>query len=253
MADYTIGEAAEILHVTTRTLRHWDSIGLLSPTWRTRADHRLYTDDDLETALQILVYREAGVPLKEIVELLAQPATAVERLRRQREILVERIGQLHRMVRAVDEILEEEDMSDQKMTTEEKIKLFGGDWQDEAEQRWGDTPEWEQSQQREAKMTKDDWYEVKEAHDRFVDKLVDAATRGVEPGSEPASLLVAEHLASVDRFYDVSRSKQVLLARMYVSDERFNETYRGQAAYLLSLVEAQAEQEGLDLSEISWA
>lgn len=256
MTDYTIGEAAEILHVTTRTLRHWDAIGLLVPTWRTWADHRLYTDDDLETALQILVYREAGVPLKEIVDLLAEPTTAEQRLRRQREILVERIGHLHRMVRAVDEILKEDGMSGRKMTTGEKIELFGGDWKpeyrDEAEQRWGGTPEWERSRAREAEMTKEDWVRVKEEQDAFVAALADAAGRGVAPGSEEAAGLVEQHRASIDRWYEVSRAKQVLLARMYVEDERFNRTYRGHAAYLLSLVEAEAAKEGLDLADVRW-
>ena len=57
MTDRTIGEAAELLGVTTRTLRHWDSIGLLQPSWRTTTDYRLYTEDDVERALQILIYR----------------------------------------------------------------------------------------------------------------------------------------------------------------------------------------------------
>ena len=33
--EYSIGEVAALLKVTTRTLRHWDGIGLLSPQWRT--------------------------------------------------------------------------------------------------------------------------------------------------------------------------------------------------------------------------
>lgn len=256
MTDYTIGEAADILRVTTRTLRHWDHIGLLVPGWRTWADHRLYTDDDLERALQILVYREAGMPLKEIAELLDQPASTRQALQRQREALVERIGHLHRMVRAVDEILREDDMNDEKMGTEEKIALFGGDWkpeyQDEAEQRWGEAPEWEQSQQRVAKLKKEDWHRIKAGQDAFIAALADAAERGVESGSEEAARLVDQHRASIDQFYDVSRSRQVLLARMYVADERFNKTYRGHAAFLLSLIEAQAQREGIDLGDVQW-
>ena len=67
MSHHHIGEAAEILHVTTRTLRHWDRIGLLVPARRAWSDHRLYTDDDLERALQILVYRAAGLPLHHLL------------------------------------------------------------------------------------------------------------------------------------------------------------------------------------------
>lgn len=256
MTDYQIGEAAEILRVSTRTLRYWDSIGLLVPSHRTWSGHRVYTGEDLETALQILVYREVGLPLGEIAGLLAAPGDASHALRRQRELLVERIGQLHRMVRAVDDILREDTMNDRDMSIEEKVELFGGSWkpeyQDEAEQRWGETPEWEQSRKVQEQMTRADWHRVKQEQDAFVADLVDAAERDVAPGSDEAAELVERHRESIGQWYEISRSKQVLLARMYIQDERFNATYQGRAEYLLSLVEAQAQQEGMDLTDIQW-
>ena len=251
MTDHHIGEAADILHVTTRTLRHWDQIGLLVPTRRTWSDHRLYTDDDLERALQILVYRAAGLPLREIRELLDAPVDAAAKLRRQREVLVDRIGHLHRMVRAVDELLEGGDT----MSMDEKVELFGGDWpgyREEARERWGGTPEWEQSQAVGASMSRADWEEVKREQDELVALLADAADRRVEPGSAEAAAIVEKHRASIGRFYAVSREKQVLLARMYTQDQRFDATYRGHSAYLLALIEAQAEEEGVDPADVQW-
>lgn len=251
MTDYHISDAADILNITTRTLRHWDHIGLLVPGWRTSADHRLYTDDDLDRALQILVYREAGLPLKEIAELIDAPGTATEKLHRQRVVLVEKIGHLHRMVRAVDNLLEGGDT----MSMEEKIELFGKEWpgyQQEAEERWGDTPEWEQAQAKQADMTREDWVAVKEEQDAFVAMLADAAARGVAPGTAEATAIVDKHRSSIAQWYDMTPAKQVLLARMYTSDERFNETYQGHADYLLTLVEAQAEKEGVDLAAVEW-
>ncbi|HHU66653.1 MerR family transcriptional regulator [Corynebacterium sp.] len=252
MTDYTIGEAADILHVTTRTLRHWDHIGLLTPGWRTWADHRLYTEADLERALQILVYREAGVPLREIAEILAEPATARDTLRRQRAVLTRRIGHLHRMVRAVDELLKEEE----PMSLEDRMQLFGDQWkpeyQDEAEERWGDTPEWEQSRRIQTALSDEDWRAVKREQDEFIALLADAAARGVEPGSGEGRVIVGKHRATIARWYPVTPAKQVLLARMYVHDERFDATYQGHAAYLLDLVEAEAAAEGVDLAAVTW-
>ncbi len=136
------------------------------------------------------------------------------------------------------------------------MKLFGDQWkpeyQDEAEERWGDTPEWEQSRAAQARMTDADWVDVKKQQDEFVSLLADAAARGVEPGSAEAEVIVDKHRASIGQFYDVSAAKQVLLARMYVEDERFNATYQGHAAYLLTLVEAQAAAEGVDLGNVAW-
>ena len=47
-------------------------------------------------------------------------------------------------------------------------------------------------------------------------------------------------------------SRQVILARMYVGDERFDAAYRGQSRYLLALVEGQARREGVDLDDVQW-
>ena len=243
MTDYSIGEAAEILNVTTRTLRHWDQVGLLVPGWRTWADHRLYTDADMERALQILVYREAGLRLGEIGELIDAPGTAAEKLRRQRGVLVDKIGQLHRMIRAVDELLQE----GKDMDINDKISHF-----EEARRRWGDTPEWAQSQEASANMGADEVAEVRRGQEEFVDRLVDAAERRVAPGSAEAAELVAAHRESISGWYEVTMSRQVILARMYVDDERFDAAYRGQARYLLALVEGQARREGLDLDDVQW-
>lgn len=251
VTDYQIGEAAEILHISTRTLRHWDQVGLLQPSWRTMTDYRLYTDEDLDKAMRILVYRGAGLSLQEIAEILAEPATAREALMRQRDVLAERAGHLRAMRRVVDELLESGDT----MSTNEKIELFGEDWPgyaEEAKQRWGNTPEWEHARAVESGMSSEDWQAIKEEQDAFVRLLIDARENHVAPGSEEAARVVEKHRETLARWYDVSRERQVLLARMYVTDERFNETYRGHADYLLELVEAQAAKEGLNPDEATW-
>jgi len=74
----------------------------------------------------------------------------------------------------------------------------------------------------------------------------------VEPGSGEGRVIVEKHRATISRWYPVTPARQVLLARMYVQDERFNATYQGHAAYLLDLVEAQAAAEGVDLDAVTW-
>lgn len=251
MTDLHIGEAAEILHVSTRTLRHWDAVGLLQPSWRTLTDYRLYTEDDLERGFQILVYRGAGLNLGEIADILAEPGSARETLRRQRGVLEERAGHLRAMMRAVDELLEKEN----DMSLNDKIEAFGRDWPgyaEEARQLWGNTPEWDQAQQVQQDMSVDDFRALKEETESFVAELADARAHGVAPGSTEAATLVEAHRASIARFYDVPRGRQILLARMYVQDDRFSQTYRGNADYLLELVEAQARNEGLDPDQAQW-
>ena len=45
--ELTIGQVAESFGVTVRTLHHYDAIGLVAASARTRAGYRLYDDDDL--------------------------------------------------------------------------------------------------------------------------------------------------------------------------------------------------------------
>lgn len=251
MTDYHIGEAAEKLNVSTRTLRHWDAIGLLSPSWRTMSDYRLYTDADLDRGGRIQIYRAAGVPLKEIAQLLDVPGMDIQVLSRQRAKMVGQLGHLHRMIRAVDELLER----GETMSLNDKIELFGDDWPDyqqEAEGKWGHTAEWAQSMDRQKSMTKADWEAVKTEQDEFVNALADAHRRDVRPGSAEATELVEKHRATIAQWYDAPRARQVLLARMYVTDERFQKMYGGNAEYLLELVEAQARAEGLDPETAQW-
>ena len=131
----------------------------------------------------------------------------------------------------------------------DKIKQYFGEqmpaYQEEARERWGDTPEYQQSQEKLASMGDGDFQEVKANHDRFAADLVAARDGGVTPDSEEAQELVERHRATINQWYEVTTSRQLILARMYVDDERFAEAYQGAQDYLLSLVEHRAKQEGI--------
>ena len=66
----TVGQVADELGVTVRTLHHYDGIGLVTPSGRTRAGYRLYTAADLERLQHVVVYRRLGFSLEEVAELL---------------------------------------------------------------------------------------------------------------------------------------------------------------------------------------
>jgi DNA-binding transcriptional MerR regulator len=63
---WKIGELAAATGLTVRALRHYDEIGLLIPSERTQAGHRLYDEDDIRRLYEIRALRELGVPLGEI-------------------------------------------------------------------------------------------------------------------------------------------------------------------------------------------
>ena len=70
---WRIGEVAERTGLTRRTLRHYDHLGLLTPSERSWGDYRLYVDADLLRLLQIQNLKALGLSLAEIGAALADP------------------------------------------------------------------------------------------------------------------------------------------------------------------------------------
>ena len=67
---YTIGQLSRCSGLSRSTLLYYDRKGLLNPTARTEANYRLYNDKDLTRLELILNYRETGISLEQIKQLL---------------------------------------------------------------------------------------------------------------------------------------------------------------------------------------
>jgi DNA-binding transcriptional MerR regulator len=225
----TVGAVATLTGVSVRALHHYDHIGLVVPSVRTPAGYRGYTDADIERLHLVLVYRSVGLPLDEIRTLLDDDAEVVEHLRRQHELLLEQAEQLEHTIKAVEELMNAHRDGIQ-LTAEEQVEIFGTtafgeDYASEAEQRWGETDAWKQSQQRVSRFAKQDWIDIKAEGDALLAALADAKRDGVAPGSAEANELAARHRASIERFYDCGDEMHRRLAEMYVADERFTRYY----------------------------
>jgi DNA-binding transcriptional MerR regulator len=68
--QWRIGELAAATGLTVRALHHYDEIGLLVPSERTDAGHRLYSEQDVQRLYLIVTLRELGMPLRAIAEHL---------------------------------------------------------------------------------------------------------------------------------------------------------------------------------------
>jgi DNA-binding transcriptional MerR regulator len=244
----TVGQVADRFGVTVRTLHHYDEIGLLSPSERSRAGYRLYTEEDLTRLQHVVVYRRLGFALEDVAMLLEHPEGAVEHLRRQRTAVLQRLGEMRDLVTAIDRALERE-MSNQPATPDEMKELFGEGFHDaqaEAEERWGETDAWRLSQERTKGYTKADWEEVRAESDRTHQAFTDAMDAGEPPTSEMAMDAAELHRASMQRFYDCSYEMHRGLADMYVSDPRFTATYDeirpGMAHYVRDAIHANADR-----------
>ena len=69
----TVKEVSRLTGVSIRALHHYDAIDLLKPARVTEAGYRLYGNDEIERLYMILVFRELGLPLQEIRDILNAP------------------------------------------------------------------------------------------------------------------------------------------------------------------------------------
>jgi DNA-binding transcriptional MerR regulator len=91
----TVNEVSKQTGISVRALHHYDAIGLLKPTKVTDAGYRLYDDEAVEKLYMILVFKELGLSLKEIAEILHAPDFDRNRcLEKQIKLMQERIGKL---------------------------------------------------------------------------------------------------------------------------------------------------------------
>src|SRR5579875_262966 len=70
--SWRVGDLARASGLTVRALHHYDHIGLLTPSGRTSAGHRAYSDGDLARLYRISLLRRLGFPLGQMAAGLDQ-------------------------------------------------------------------------------------------------------------------------------------------------------------------------------------
>jgi len=78
---WRVGRLAAATGVTVRTLHHYEEVGVLVPSERTEAGHRVYGDRDVRRLYRITALRQLGMSLAEIRETLEDGAGLGEVLR----------------------------------------------------------------------------------------------------------------------------------------------------------------------------
>jgi len=256
----TVGEVSTLLGVSVRALHHWDESGLVHPSQRSAAGYRLYSEADIMRIQQVLVYRQTGMSLADIKAVLDEPgADALTHLRRQRELVQGQISHLQHKLSSIDMVIDIHQLG-ARISVAEMAEIWGTDWDpvyvEEARARWGDTPEWAESYQRKARMSRADWERAHEETVALESALAEAMRNGVEPGSPEANALARWHRKDFNRWFEVSTSKQVIIARSYVVDERYARYYDkrapGLAAWLKDVIDACARSEGVDPATVTW-
>lgn len=220
---FTVGALSKLTGVTVRTLHHYDEIGLVRPSQRTRAGYRLYDDADALRLQQVLVLRELGVALDEIGPAIDAAADRAALLRQHRAALAAKRGRLDAMLAAVDAALEVLERGKQTMTPEDWKTMFDGfnpaDHEEEARARWSHTDAYQESARRTRQYGKPEWEAIRSESEEIYDRLARLMQQGAAVSDPAVQAAVEDHRKHLERwFYPCSRQMHNGLGEMYVAD-----------------------------------
>lgn len=223
---WSISQVRRLSGVTSRTLRHYDAIGLLRPARTAPDGRRFYGYPDLLRLQQILLLRELGLGLDEIGRALdggGPDGGSAAVLRRHLEGLEaeqRRLARLADTVRGTVETMEKGGA----MPVEEMFAGFGNDPHEaEARERWGDAAV-DASYERIRTFTPDQAALARDGFPRVHRRLAELRAAGAAPPDPAVQEVVAEHHRIVGLFWVPSAEAYRGLGRMYREDERFRRT-----------------------------
>ena len=174
--------------VTVRALRHYDSLGLLKPSARTKSGYRLYHDSDLERLEQIIALRAFGLSLAGIKQALRHKSALPDALRRHQAALLE---QRRVVTDAIDALSYAERVLSRDIEP---------DWKDLAQRvkRGGSASRLEQARRQVAERRRN-WTPLPEDFALMRD-IKAAIERQETPATPSARVLVDRLKAAIDRF-----------------------------------------------------
>lgn len=229
---YNIKELAELAGVSARTLRHYDTIGLLRPSRNRDNDYRVYEAREVDLLQQILLYRELGMSLMDIKRLVHSGGyDSGKALENHLDALKVRKVQLERLMENVEKTIAarkgEREMSDRekfegfkKQLVEENEKTYGR----EAREKYGDKAV-EESNAKLMSLNQQQYERSQELSGR-IHELLKAAVEEGDPAGETARQLCETHRDWLMFFWKTyTKEAHLGMGQMYVDDPRFTRYY----------------------------
>ncbi len=230
--EYTVQKLGRLAGVSTRTLRYYDEIGLLKPARISSSGYRLYGAFEVDRLQQILFYKELGVSLENIRDIVTDPAfDGTKALKEHHKKLLEKREQLNQLIANVEKTLAAEEgrtiMSDQ-----EKFEGFKQNLISENEKKYGKeirekygSEAVDKSNEKITNMTREQYEEVTKLAEDITEKLQAAFQTG-DPAGELAQEVADLHRQWLCFYWDgYSKEAHAGIARMYAEDERFTAYY----------------------------
>lgn len=236
MAEYaqrrwTIQEVARLAGISSRTLRHYDEIGLLRPAFVGVNGYRHYDEAAFLRLQRIMLLRDMGMSLAAIGTVLSGDVDDLAALRTHLAALEDSRVRVERQIEAVSQTIARRQRGEALMPDEMFRGFDHEQYRDEVEQRWG----------ADAYAASDRWWRElgDSGQQQFMAESAAlaadwqaAAAAGEPVDGDVARALAVRHHAWVARSWgdrDVAPEALLGLAQMYVADDRFARHYGGVA------------------------
>ena len=210
---FTMKEMTEITGLSARTLRYYDTLGLLTPASVTGAGYRLYGEKELERLQSILFYRELEFPLKTIREILDSPSFDIGKaLAQQTELLEARRDRLERIIAHARQLQRNGEKLMDFTAFDEKSAQYA----EQAKQQWGGTDAYREFEKKSAGRGK----ETEQALGRGLMEIFArfGAIKNEAPDGENARRLVKELQTYItDNYYTCTEQILSCLGQMYAA------------------------------------
>lgn len=230
--EYTVQKLGQLAGVSTRTLRYYDEVGILKPARINSSGYRIYGQKEVDMLQQILFYRELGVGLDEIKNIVTSPSfDGAKALIEHREKLLEKRKQLDMLIANVDKTIECTERS-VIMSNKEKFEGFKKKLVDENEKKYGEEIREKygdeavnKSNNKVKNMTQEEYDEITKLTNEVNETLSEAFKTG-DPAGELAQRAVDLHRQWLSFYWDrYTKEAHAGVAQMYVDDERFTAYY----------------------------
>jgi DNA-binding transcriptional MerR regulator len=222
----TIKQISQLAHVTPRTLRYYDQIGLLPPEDIGENGYRYYSDVSLLKLQQILFYRELDMPLEQIKEIMGRENYDLqEALEDHKDQLGKRIIRLQKLITTVDQTLKylkgEEEMNkkvlfdafneeEQEKMEKEAMQMYDPETVKESNRKWKDYSMAEKQK-------------IGEEGNAVYQGFVDAMSKG--PDSPEAQACVQRWRDHMNYFWTPNLDQLIGLADLYNDDPRYKKIF----------------------------
>ncbi|MEH7076498.1 MerR family transcriptional regulator [Neobacillus drentensis] len=230
--EYTVQKLGSLAGVSTRTLRYYDEIGILKPARINSSGYRIYGQAEVDRLQQILFYRELGISLDSIKEIVTAPTfNGAAALREHRKKLLEKREQLELLIANVDKTIAVTE-GRMKMSNKEKFEGFKKKMIDENEKKYGKEVREKygdetvnKSNAKLQNMSQEQYDEVTKLAEQVKVTLAEAY-KTKDPAGDLAQKAADLHKQWLCYYWnEYSKEAHAGLAQMYVDDERFTAYY----------------------------